>query len=128
MNEPTLSKGGVSAAHPKDIRPKGIGRLSAIRIGPRIWGGFGIVLILTALVGVVGWRGIGDYAARVDAAGRASHLVEIVLHARTEERNFVIDGDSGHRRQGRRMDRAVPRRDRGVRGAGRAPIERSPTA
>ena len=93
MHEPTLNKGGVSAAHPKNDRPKGTGRLSAIRIGPRIWGGFGIVLILTALVGAVGWRGIGDYAARVDAAGRASNLVEIVLRARAEERNFVIEGD-----------------------------------
>lgn len=83
-----------------------VGWAAGIRIGAKTAVGFALVLVLTAAVGFVGWRGISDYAQQVQRSEGASRLVDAVAKARAEEKDFMLQGGEGHvGRVGEMVDR-----------------------
>ncbi|HUU41913.1 MAG TPA: methyl-accepting chemotaxis protein, partial [Desulfatiglandales bacterium] len=64
-----------------------------LKLSAKIGGGFAIVLILTLVIGILGWNGIGGVADRVDKGDDINRLVKIILTARQQEKNFIIRGD-----------------------------------
>ncbi|SEI76278.1 Methyl-accepting chemotaxis protein [Allopseudospirillum japonicum] len=63
--------------------------LKNIRLGWKIGGGFVLVLTLTLIVGIVGWRGIESIVSRVDKADDVNTLVKLILQARTLETEYA---------------------------------------
>ncbi|MDQ8203876.1 methyl-accepting chemotaxis protein [Pelagicoccus sp. SDUM812003] len=64
-----------------------------LKIGSKIMGGFGAVLLLTAIVSLVGLTGIDTIGTIVDTADDGNRLIRYALDARTEEKNFMLRGD-----------------------------------
>ena len=91
MKESSVRKSLSDASESRNAGRRGVfGRLLGIRVGPRIWLGFGIVLLLTAGVGLVGWQGLGDFAARVQTADGTGALVRMVQEMRVDEKDYIL--------------------------------------
>ena len=54
--------------------------------------GFGVVLVLTAVVAFMGYNGLNQVARSVDLADDANRMVKDMLDCRREEKNFTIRG------------------------------------
>jgi len=67
--------------------------LKDMKLGTKIAGGFAIVLILTAAVGYIGFRGLSDVTTIVDKADDGNRMVKIALATRQQEKNFTIRKD-----------------------------------
>ncbi|MEW5813951.1 MAG: methyl-accepting chemotaxis protein, partial [Spirochaetota bacterium] len=66
--------------------------LKNLKIGLKIGGGFAIVLLLTALVGFIGWNGMGNAVDKVDKSNDVNGLVKDILKTRQAEKNFILRG------------------------------------
>ena len=64
-----------------------------MKLALKIGGGFVIVLILTAIVGFVGWNGMSGTQKSVEIADDANRIVKEVLEIRQQEKNFIIRHD-----------------------------------
>jgi len=64
-----------------------------MKLGSKIVGGFGIVLVLLAVVSFVAYNGMTGVADRVDKADDANRIVKEVLETRQQEKNFIIRHD-----------------------------------
>ena len=64
-----------------------------MKLGSKIVGGFGIVLVLLAVVSFVAYNGMTGVADRVDKADDANRIVKEVLETRQQEKNFIIRND-----------------------------------
>ena len=71
-------------------------RFKDLKLASKIGLGFAIVLILTFLVGFVGWKGMGNVVDRVEKADDVNRLVKEILEARQQEKNFIIRGDESY--------------------------------
>ncbi len=71
-------------------------RLSSIGIGPRIGMGFAVVLALTAIVAYIGSTGLSDFSDRVAKSDAMNKLVDHLLNARLDEKNFIIRSDDSY--------------------------------
>jgi len=54
--------------------------------------GFGIVLVLTGVVALVGYNGLNNVARSVDIADDANRMVKDMLECRRQEKNFMLRG------------------------------------
>jgi len=64
-----------------------------IKIAKKLYIGFGIVLILTAAVGFVGWNGLTTTAQMVVNADATNRMLKWTLQMRRHEKNFLIRKD-----------------------------------
>ncbi|MEZ4524785.1 MAG: methyl-accepting chemotaxis protein [Desulfobacterales bacterium] len=63
-----------------------------IRLAAKIVGGFLCVLILSALVGWFGYKGLNDVTYRLARMDEVNEIVKIMLEVRRHEKNFIIRG------------------------------------
>ena len=74
--------------------------MSNMRLGVRLGVGFGVVLLLTAVVAVVGFTSLQRVSQSAAIASDVDGLVSMLMDARREEKNFqlrgfdVLDGDT----------------------------------
>jgi len=64
-----------------------------LKLGTKIGGGFGLVILLTAAIGFIGWTGLNGVVDRVDKGDDANRLVKGILETRQQEKNFIIRKD-----------------------------------
>lgn len=64
-----------------------------LKLGLKLTIGFGLVLLLTIIVGMIARNGFINVVDRVDKADDANRLVKEVLEARRAEKNFIIKKD-----------------------------------
>jgi methyl-accepting chemotaxis protein len=64
-----------------------------MKLGKKLGLGFAAVLILTAIVGFVGWKGLGDVDDRVEKADDVNRIVKSMLESRQQEKNYIIRSD-----------------------------------
>ena len=64
-----------------------------MRIGSRIAIGFIVVLVLTAFVGAIGWKSLGDYAQSVEQTQRMKQLTDALGRSGESIARFRADGD-----------------------------------
>jgi len=67
--------------------------LKHLRLAVKLGLSFAVVLALTLVVGLTGWRGMLSVVDRVDKADAVEELVQLILESRRHEKNFVIRGD-----------------------------------
>ncbi len=63
------------------------------RLGVRIGSGFAAVLVVTVLVGVVGYVGMQRMSGAVDLANRSEAIIAEVLQARELDREYALEPD-----------------------------------
>ncbi|WP_316980306.1 methyl-accepting chemotaxis protein [Shumkonia mesophila] len=80
----------------KGAKRSGLKAVSRLRIGPRTFLGFALVLGLTTVVSIVGWQSLGIFADRVETSEGMGRLVTQLLQTRVAEKNFQIRGDEKH--------------------------------
>ncbi|MBF0285497.1 MAG: methyl-accepting chemotaxis protein [Magnetococcales bacterium] len=61
-----------------------------LKLGVKLGLGFGIVLLLLAVVAFTGWKGVDGVADRAENAEFMGQLVENIITARQQEKNFII--------------------------------------
>jgi len=64
--------------------------LNNLKLGIKLSFGFGLVLLLTALVAVIGINGMQNVQDRVDKADDVNRLVRFILESRIQEKNFML--------------------------------------
>jgi len=64
-----------------------------MKLGTKIAGGFAVVLFLTAIVGYVGFNGLGGVTTIVDKADDANRLIKEAQAARLDQKNFMAEKD-----------------------------------
>ncbi|MDY7001971.1 MAG: methyl-accepting chemotaxis protein, partial [Thermodesulfobacteriota bacterium] len=64
-----------------------------LKLGTKIGGGFGLIILLTAAIGFIGWTGLSGVVDRVDKGDDANRLVKDILETRQQEKNFIIRKD-----------------------------------
>lgn len=79
-----------------------------MRIGSKISFGFGAILILTGIVGIVSWIGFDDFAIHVDEAQRMKAITDDLATAAEAAAGFRETGDRAT------MDRAVATLERAL--------------
>ncbi len=67
--------------------------LKNMRLGFKLGIGFGIILLLTAVVAVIGLQGMQSVEDRVDKADDVNRLVRYILEVRVQEKNFMLRKD-----------------------------------
>ena len=67
-----------------------------MRLGIKLGLGFGIVLALTAMVALIGVKGINDASERVVKADDVSRMVKLILQARQQEKNFIMRSEQSY--------------------------------
>ncbi len=70
--------------------------LKDMKLGPRLGLGFGLVLILTVAVALVGMKGMIAVKDTVEMADEVNLLVRWILEARQHEKNFIIRGEASY--------------------------------
>ena len=70
-----------------------------MKLGTKIASGFAIVLILTAIVGYVGFNGLGSVTAIVDKADDGNRLIKFAKDCRVQEKNFIMRGDKKYQKE-----------------------------
>jgi methyl-accepting chemotaxis protein len=64
-----------------------------MKLGTKIFASFSILLLLTLIIALVGWKGMRNMAARIEKADDTSRMIESLLQARRHEKNFILRGD-----------------------------------
>jgi len=64
-----------------------------MKLGTKVAGGFGVVLLFTAIVGVVGFRGLKSVSVIVDKADDGNRLIKQAKDCRQQEKNFMLRKD-----------------------------------
>ncbi len=85
--------------------------LKNLKLGTKIGGGFGIVLILLAAIALVGWNGMESVVGRVEKASGMDWLVKQLLEVREDNKAYIINDDpkyfeSGKEKAGELIARA----------------------
>jgi len=64
-----------------------------VRLGLKIGGGFGVVIMLTCVVALIGWGGLVKVGNRVDNSNRITAIDKAISVARQHEKNYILRGD-----------------------------------
>ena len=64
-----------------------------MKIGIKLLLGFFAVIVLTIVVGLAGWIGLSGVSKRADNTETMGSIVQYILEARREEKNFIIRKD-----------------------------------
>ena len=67
--------------------------LNKLKLGTKITLGFVAILVLTAVIGLVGFRSLHTVQENVDKADDANRLIKLALRARVNEKSYVIKQD-----------------------------------
>ncbi|WP_243546028.1 HAMP domain-containing methyl-accepting chemotaxis protein [Pseudodesulfovibrio tunisiensis] len=67
--------------------------LKNLKLGVKLGLGFGVVLMLTAFVAMIGFNGMVNVQDRVDKADDVNRLVRYILEARVQEKNYMLRKD-----------------------------------
>ncbi|WP_207260429.1 methyl-accepting chemotaxis protein [Desulfovibrio sp. Huiquan2017] len=67
--------------------------LKNLRLGLKLGIGFGIMLILAAVIAAIGFLSMSSIRDRVDKADDANRLVRFILEDRIKEKNFMLRGN-----------------------------------
>ncbi|MEA3464666.1 MAG: methyl-accepting chemotaxis protein, partial [Thermodesulfobacteriota bacterium] len=65
-----------------------------LKLGTKIGSGFAIILFLVIVISFVSWKGMGGVVDRVYKADDITRMVEGILEARRQEKNFIIRKDT----------------------------------
>ena len=68
-------------------------RLGNMKIGPKLFAGFGVVLILTAALGLVSYLQIGTMQDQSVVMGKSADLKATMKDVRQQEKNYILRGD-----------------------------------
>ena len=68
-------------------------RLGNMKIGPKLFDGFGVVLILTAALGLVSYLQIGTMQDQSVVMGKSADLKATMKDVRQQEKNYILRGD-----------------------------------
>lgn len=74
-------------------------KLENIKITSKLSGGFGIILVLTLLLGIASWMALGTLRNKADFAMHAGELSRNLLRARQHEKNYMLRGDENYVKQ-----------------------------
>ncbi len=64
-----------------------------MKIGPKLLAAFGVVLLLTALVGLVGYVGMNKIMTRVEISENVSEMLHQLEEAQSAEKRFALMGE-----------------------------------
>jgi len=64
-----------------------------LKVGVKLWAGFLCLVAIALGLGYVGWSGLGQVAAKVEAADEANRLIKDSLEGRVNEKNFMLRKD-----------------------------------
>ncbi len=64
-----------------------------LKIGKKLYIGFGLVLVLTVAIGYIGYDGLTSVGRTVELADDANRLIKFAKDCRTQEKNFIMRGD-----------------------------------
>jgi methyl-accepting chemotaxis protein len=67
-----------------------------MKIGPKLLAAFGVVLALTALVGLVGYVGMNKIMARVEISAGVSEMLHQLEEAQGAEKRFALVGEEAY--------------------------------
>ncbi len=67
-----------------------------MKLGTKIGGGFGLVLVLAAVIAFVGWNGMAGTADRVEKATGVDQLARQLLEVREENKAYIINNELKH--------------------------------
>ena len=67
-----------------------------LSIGWKLTVGFSTLIALTVIIGAVGTFALGRYGEQAAIVAQAGTIESALLKARTEEKSFLLSGDSGH--------------------------------
>ena len=67
-----------------------------MKLGPKLFAGFGVVLLLTTALGVVAVMQIGNMKAQNGVMEKAAELETSIKDIRQQEKNYVIRGDQSY--------------------------------
>ncbi|NLX60280.1 MAG: hypothetical protein GXY74_14475 [Phycisphaerae bacterium] len=65
-----------------------------MKLGTKIAGGFAVVLVLTALIGYMGYSSLGKVVGIVEKADDANRLIKLAKDGRLQEKDFILRGDA----------------------------------
>ncbi|MEA3282051.1 MAG: HAMP domain-containing methyl-accepting chemotaxis protein [Euryarchaeota archaeon] len=68
-------------------------KLGNMKIGPKLFAGFGVVLILTAALGIVSYLQIGTMQDQSEVMGKSADLKAAMKDVRQQEKNYILRGD-----------------------------------
>lgn len=64
-----------------------------VKIKTKLLGGFAIVIILTAVLGIIAYQQMGHMELQTSILGNAENAQKAMLNVRAEEKNYVLRGD-----------------------------------
>jgi len=68
-------------------------KLGNVKIGTRLFAGFGVMLILTAALGIVSFVEVGSMKAQNETMDFAAEIHTLALQTRQQEKNYVMRED-----------------------------------
>ena len=70
-----------------------------MKLGTKIAWGFSVILVLTAVVGYMGFSGLQDVSKIVVVADDANRLIKRAQECRVQEKNFIMRGDKKYQEE-----------------------------
>ena len=75
------------------MHQQGVVMLNNLKLGTKLGMGFGLVLLLTAVVAFIGFNGMSNVEDRVDKADDVNRLVRFIVESRVQEKNYMLRKD-----------------------------------
>ncbi len=63
-----------------------------MKLATKLMLGFGSLVVITSVLGVIGWRSMGSIVLKVNVADDANRCIKKILEARRQEKNFMLRG------------------------------------
>lgn len=67
-----------------------------LKIGQKLFAGFGIILTLTLIVAFVGWNSLSSVSGRAENLKDANDMIDAVNYIRVNERDFMLTKEKEH--------------------------------
>ena len=97
--------------------------LKNLKLGTKIGGGFGIVLLLSAVIALVGWSGMAGVVDRVEKVGTLDWIVKQLLEVREDNKSYIINNDQQYFEAGKVKAGELIARTRELKDGIRDPVE-----
>jgi methyl-accepting chemotaxis protein len=65
-----------------------------LKLGPKIGGGYAVVLLLTAFIAFIGWWGLNGISGAIEQSRDLQKIIKFMQETRQEEKNFIISKDN----------------------------------
>ena len=70
-----------------------------MKLATKLYSGFGITVVIAAVLGYMGWSSLGTVVARVENADGANQLLQFAKDCRIQEKNFIMRGDTKYQEE-----------------------------